>query len=73
MDLENFKPQQGPSTSIDDDEPEFCDFIGDLEPKTRCKKPHTIAEELILPAAIEIVETVWRQFCQRVAVHTPIK
>ncbi|GFV14558.1 protein FAM200A [Trichonephila clavipes] len=25
----------------------------------RCKKPHTIAEELILPAAIEIVETVF--------------
>ncbi|GFV29919.1 zinc finger MYM-type protein 6 [Trichonephila clavipes] len=24
----------------------------------RCKKPHTIAEELILPAAIEIVETM---------------
>ncbi|GFX20176.1 zinc finger BED domain-containing protein 5 [Trichonephila clavipes] len=26
---------------------------------TRCKKPHTIAEELILPAAIEIVETMF--------------
>ncbi|GFX55808.1 SCAN domain-containing protein 3 [Trichonephila clavipes] len=25
----------------------------------RCKKPHTIAEELILPAAIEIVETMF--------------
>ncbi|GFY55508.1 hypothetical protein TNIN_264291 [Trichonephila inaurata madagascariensis] len=31
MDLEDYDPQQGPSTSIDDDEPEFCDFIGDLE------------------------------------------
>ncbi|GFV51471.1 zinc finger BED domain-containing protein 5 [Trichonephila clavipes] len=27
--------------------------------ETRCKKPHTIAEELILPAAIEIVETMF--------------
>ncbi|GFY15594.1 protein ZBED8 [Trichonephila clavipes] len=26
---------------------------------TRCKKPHTIAKELILPAAIEIVETMF--------------
>ncbi|GFW30759.1 protein FAM200B [Trichonephila clavipes] len=25
----------------------------------KCKKPHTIAEELILPAAIEIVETIF--------------
>ncbi|GFW34418.1 protein FAM200A [Trichonephila clavipes] len=25
----------------------------------RCKKPHNIAEELILPAAIEIVETMF--------------
>ncbi|GFY23203.1 protein FAM200A [Trichonephila clavipes] len=25
----------------------------------RCKKPHTIAEELILPAAIEIVEIMF--------------
>ncbi|GFX82787.1 protein FAM200A [Trichonephila clavipes] len=25
----------------------------------RCKKPHTIAKELILPAAIEIVETMF--------------
>ncbi|GFW65219.1 SCAN domain-containing protein 3 [Trichonephila clavipes] len=25
----------------------------------RCKKPHTIAEELILPAAIKIVETMF--------------
>ncbi|GFS74687.1 SCAN domain-containing protein 3 [Trichonephila clavipes] len=25
----------------------------------RCKKPHTIAEELILPAAIEIIETMF--------------
>ncbi|GFU96701.1 SCAN domain-containing protein 3 [Trichonephila clavipes] len=25
----------------------------------RCKNPHTIAEELILPAAIEIVETMF--------------
>ncbi|GFW25812.1 zinc finger BED domain-containing protein 5 [Trichonephila clavipes] len=28
-------------------------------PTIRCKKPHTIAEELILPAAIEIVETMF--------------
>ncbi|GFW14822.1 hypothetical protein TNCV_1562851 [Trichonephila clavipes] len=27
--------------------------------QARCKKPHTIAEELILPAAIEIVETMF--------------
>ncbi|XP_072400199.1 protein FAM200B-like [Diabrotica undecimpunctata] len=26
---------------------------------TRCKKPHTIGEELILPAAIQIVETTF--------------
>ncbi|GFY15192.1 SCAN domain-containing protein 3 [Trichonephila clavipes] len=28
-------------------------------PASRCKKPHTIAEELILPATIEIVETMF--------------
>ncbi|GFV86953.1 protein FAM200B [Trichonephila clavipes] len=39
----------------------------------RCKKPHTIAEELILPAAIEIVETMFGDNFARVAVHTPIK
>ncbi|GFW22388.1 SCAN domain-containing protein 3 [Trichonephila clavipes] len=31
----------------------------EMEFTSRCKKPHTIAEELILPAAIEIVETMF--------------
>ncbi|GFX16761.1 integrase catalytic domain-containing protein [Trichonephila clavipes] len=37
----------------------IVNFEREKDLRTRCKKPHTFAEELILPAAIEIVETMF--------------
>ncbi|GFX25966.1 hypothetical protein TNCV_2303481 [Trichonephila clavipes] len=36
-----------------------CAPVIEIPEISQCKKPHTIAEELILPAAIEIVETMF--------------
>ncbi|GFW69208.1 uncharacterized protein TNCV_1819621 [Trichonephila clavipes] len=47
-------------TEVNGEEKPLCVICSKiLEVDTRCKKPHTIAEELILPAAIEIVETMF--------------
>ncbi|GFU56512.1 zinc finger MYM-type protein 6 [Trichonephila clavipes] len=47
-------------TEVNGEEKPLCVICSKiLAADTRCKKPHTIAEELILPAAIEIVETMF--------------
>ncbi|GFT44609.1 zinc finger BED domain-containing protein 5 [Trichonephila clavipes] len=47
-------------TEVNGEEKSLCVICSKiLAADTRCKKPHTIAEELILPAAIEIVETMF--------------
>ncbi|GFU50781.1 zinc finger BED domain-containing protein 5 [Trichonephila clavipes] len=40
--------------------------------QTRCKKPPTIAEELILPAAIEMVETMFGDNCAKELQSIPL-
>ncbi|GFU68243.1 SCAN domain-containing protein 3 [Trichonephila clavipes] len=47
-------------TEVNGEEKTLCVICSKiLAADTRCKKPHTIAEELILPTAIEIVETMF--------------
>ncbi|GFW22981.1 SCAN domain-containing protein 3 [Trichonephila clavipes] len=41
-----------------EEKPPVCCLLKNIGSR-QCKKPHTIAEELILPASIEIVETMF--------------